>query len=82
MTSAPEISPRLYRALGDAFGEMDPAALELVASSLREGALPWFLDELADAIRLGLLRPALWEKAGRSWRPTGLFRSPDEGKGR
>jgi len=41
---------------------MDDQGLDDLGKDVRTGALAWFPDEFADAIRAGAVTPQIWEK--------------------
>jgi len=41
--------------------EMDPRGIDTLGGNVRSGAISWFPDEFADAIRAGAFTPLIWE---------------------
>lgn len=56
------LSERLSEAIQTYCLEMDDQGLDDLGKDVRSGALAWFPDEFADAIRAGAFTPQIWEK--------------------
>jgi hypothetical protein len=55
-----ELSERLQKHIARGFFEVGGSAVRAIAADVRSGALPWFVDEFAEAIRNGALTPSRW----------------------
>lgn len=60
MTSPEPLSDRLQDAIEGGCHHVDALLIESLAKSLRNGAMPWFVDEFADAIGSSALTPHVW----------------------
>jgi hypothetical protein len=56
------LSARLGKTIRTYCLEMDDQGLDDLGKDVRNGALSWFPDEFADAIRAGAFTPPIWEK--------------------
>lgn len=57
-----QLSPRLRRAIESYYTEMDPDGLKDLATVVRNGSAPWFLEDFRAAIVEGAFTPRLWEE--------------------